>query len=75
MEVPQVSIKQETDDDFNFTPATEPDVKYEQPILDLMEIKAEPVKLEPYSYVSEPDNSDQEVKLSEKAKMNMLDCM
>ena len=74
MEVPQVSIKQENVDNFSFTLATEPNVKNETEILNLMEIKVEPVKLEPCFYVPEPDNLKQEVKLSEEEKMNMSDC-
>ena len=72
MEAPQVSIKQEKDDDYNFTLATEPDINFETHILDLLEIKVDPVKIEPCSYIPEPDNLDQQVKLSEEAKIKKL---
>ena len=66
MEIPQVTIKQEKD---NFTPAVESNEDYKSEILDLLEIKVEPVKIEPYSHEPEPDNLDQESKLTEEAKI------
>ena len=64
MEVPQ-TIKQEKVDYF----ATETDVKFETNLCDLIEIKKEPIKVEPHSYVHEPNNLDQKFSLPEKAKM------
>ena len=42
-------------------------VNHETRTLDLMEIKVEPIKIEPCSYLPEPDNLNQDLKLSEEA--------
>ena len=64
MEVPQ-AIKQEKVDYF----ATEPDENFDSNILNSMEIKLEPIKIEPYSYTLEPNNFVQKYNLTEEAKM------
>ena len=63
MEVPQ-TIKQENVNYF----ATEPDVKFETNI-DVMEIKLEPIKIEPHTFVPEPNNLVQKLDLTEESKM------
>ena len=78
MEVPQVTIKQEKDDNLTFT--TEFNVNYTTPIFDLQDIKQEFVKVEPCFDVYEPTELDQELKLSEETHTivnddkYMLDC-
>ena len=64
MEVPQ-TIKQEKVDYV----ATEPDVKFETNILDSIELKLEPIELEPHLNVHEPNNFIENYNLTEVAKM------
>jgi len=80
MEVAQVSVKQENTDSFCL--AEEPNADSDTKILNLMEIKVEPVKIEPPEeppyYESEQKNLDPIIKLSEvkliKSEKSLLDC-